>query len=123
MRRRYTRCIMRRIMEYLAYNQSVEEDDDTEEEQISEHAIRQHLLQGVAMRTSSRPVDMVFSTPVYGRCSHLIIIPNWLLTLTCHKVHSNITMGSSEVRASTSYNPEHHPSMHPFSQQHLGAGK
>lgn len=29
---------MRRIMEYLAYNQSVEEGDDTEEEQISEHA-------------------------------------------------------------------------------------
>ncbi|KAI0794612.1 hypothetical protein C8Q74DRAFT_586864 [Fomes fomentarius] len=52
---------MRRIMEYLTYNQSVEGGDNPEEEQISEHAIRQHLLQGVAMRTSSRPVDMVLS--------------------------------------------------------------
>ncbi len=63
---------MRRIMEYLAYNQSVEEGDDTEEEQISKHAFCQRGLQGVAMRTCSRPVDMVLSTPVYGRCGVLL---------------------------------------------------
>ncbi|CAL1705981.1 unnamed protein product [Somion occarium] len=48
---------LRRIMEYKAYNHMCEEG----EEVVSEYQIRQLLLQGVQMRVSSRPVDMVFS--------------------------------------------------------------
>ncbi|KAF5360133.1 hypothetical protein D9757_007681 [Collybiopsis confluens] len=49
--------MLARIIEYLAYNRLSGED----EEIISDQAIYQHVLRGIAMRTSSRPVDMVFS--------------------------------------------------------------
>ncbi|KAL0064861.1 hypothetical protein AAF712_008114 [Marasmius tenuissimus] len=44
-------------MEYKAYNQLAAEGEET----ISQQTIRQLVLQGVAMRVSSRPVDMVLS--------------------------------------------------------------
>ncbi|KAJ8080955.1 hypothetical protein PM082_017790 [Marasmius tenuissimus] len=44
-------------MEYKAYNQLAAEGEET----ISQQTIRQLVLQGVAMRISSRPVDMVLS--------------------------------------------------------------
>ncbi|KAL0564945.1 hypothetical protein V5O48_017087 [Marasmius crinis-equi] len=49
--------VLRRIVEFKAYNHLATEGEET----ISEQAIRQLVLQGVAMRVSSRPVDMVFS--------------------------------------------------------------
>jgi len=48
---------LRRIVEYKAYNHIIEEGEET----VSEQTVRQLVLLGVAMRTSSRPVDMVFS--------------------------------------------------------------
>lgn len=50
--------ILRRIVEYKSWNLLAEESGD---EMIKENTLRQLVLQGVAMRVSSRPVDMVFS--------------------------------------------------------------
>ncbi|KAL0568601.1 hypothetical protein V5O48_013389, partial [Marasmius crinis-equi] len=49
--------VLRRIVEYKVLNHLAAEGEET----ISEQTIRQLVLQGVAMRVSSRPVDMVFS--------------------------------------------------------------
>lgn len=49
--------ILRRIMEYKSFNHLCEEGEEAIDEQI----IGQLVLQGVQMRVSSRPVDMVLS--------------------------------------------------------------
>ncbi|KAI3611673.1 het domain containing protein [Moniliophthora roreri] len=49
--------VLRRIVEYKAFNHLAVEGEET----ISQQTIRQLVLQGVAMRTSSRPVDMALS--------------------------------------------------------------
>lgn len=54
---------LKRIMEYKAYNHSLDESEeavDEDQERVGENTIRQIVLLGVAMRVSSRPVDMVF---------------------------------------------------------------
>ncbi|KAF8173727.1 hypothetical protein K438DRAFT_1849868 [Mycena galopus ATCC 62051] len=50
-------------MEYRAWNHLAPEGEET----ISEHIIRRLVILGIAMRTSSRPVDMILS--ILGVCS------------------------------------------------------